>query len=194
MAKKIAVVTGASSGIGYALTQQLAKAGLKIIAIARRVGPIKSLRLQFPDDIEAIKADLSTSASWRNIVDLIKEKQYRLDYLVHNAATLEPVIHLKNLSYPDWQRHFTLNLETPLFLTQQLYPFFNKPCRILIMTSGALENPEIGVGCYCVSKTAVKMLQKCLKQELEAEKIYVGCVNPPFIKLAESRIPLSCCH
>ena len=96
---------------------------------------------------------------------------------LHNAAVLEPIIPLTEISLQDWRTHHQTNLEGPLFLTQSLLEKL-KTGRILHISSGAAHNAYAGWGAYCASKAGLHMIYKVLNKELTDRKIVVGSVRP----------------
>ena len=118
---------------------------------------------QYPDSIRAITADVGKHEDRQIITFQVQEP---LHLLVHNAAVLGPVGPLLDVSLEDWRSHIALNVEGPLFLTQELLPKPVKGSRVIHSSSGAAHLVKKGTGLYCTSKAAFFMLGQILKDEL----------------------------
>ena len=97
--------------------------------------------------------------------------------LVHNAAVLEPVGPLAQVTPQDWRTHMAVNLDAPLFLTQALLPCLAGG-RVLMISSGAAHRSIAGWGPYCTSKAALFMLGRVLGEELGHQRVRVGSLRP----------------
>ncbi|WP_026623457.1 SDR family oxidoreductase [Ectothiorhodospira haloalkaliphila] len=171
------VVTGAGSGMGRALAWDLASRGGRVIAIGRRADALEETRAKAPESIQVAVADVSTPAG-RDAIALAAAAQGTIHALVHNAAVLEPVGALSEVSLDDWRYQQAVNVEGPLFLTQALLPYLAEDGRILHVSSGAAHRSLNGWGGYCASKAALYMLYQCLREELGSRSIHVGSVRP----------------
>ena len=175
---KVAVVTGASSGIGFHLSKALLKntEDTKVVAIGRRGDFLEQLRLSCPDRVMSIVADVST-IDGRNTICKKLSAYTQLDYLVHAAATVQPLSSINNLLLDDWRTSIFTNLEAPLFLTQALLEKFNHS-KVLFFTSGPDLSPVQGAAAYCMSKAGQKMLYEIFKAEIPMEHAAFGMVSP----------------
>lgn len=166
------MITGAGTGIGRALALKLAANGHEVIGIGRRLEPLQELQTHHPHKIKIIQADISLPADREKITQQTTKLNRPL-YLVHNAAIVEPFGLLKDVALEEWRAHQAVNVEGPLFLTQQLLPYL-KNGRVLHISSGFAHVAYPGVGAYCVSKAALYMLYQCLREELKEFNIAVG--------------------
>lgn len=161
----IAVITGASSGIGRALTLELVSRELIVIAIARNGEELGHLQKQFPDRIKIIPADITTEVGLNQITQGISN--LNINYLVHCAGIVSPLGLLHEASSAALRTAIETNLLAPIVLTQALLPMFNKESgRILNITSVAAEEAVSGVGAYCITKSALNMWTRVLQNEL----------------------------
>ncbi len=176
--EKWALVTGAGSGIGRAITHELVRAaGLHVLAVGRRKKPLQETQKFDPDHIHVLSADIALEKEREKIVAALPEKADLL-FVIHNAAVLEPVKPLAQIQLEEWRHHFAINVEGPLFLTQALLAHLNDGARILHISSGAAHHPYAGWGAYCTSKAALFMLYRVLNAELNARGIFVGSLRP----------------
>ncbi|MBD3223473.1 MAG: SDR family NAD(P)-dependent oxidoreductase [Caldithrix sp.] len=172
-----AVITGAGSGIGQALAVELAREkNIKILGVGRRLQTLQETKIQFPERIHILKADVSTVEGRKKIVNALPDG-VSVKFLIHNAGTLQPVVPLAEMKLEDWQQHMSTNVEGPLFLTKALLPKLENG-RILHISSGAAHKPYPGWGAYCTSKTALFMIYQILRQELAEKNISVGSLRP----------------
>lgn len=174
--RPLSIVTGASSGIGHALTLELARRGHDVIAVARRQALLDSLRDQCPNRIHTVAADLSNRSSTRRVVASLPNDA-RVACFIPCAGIAAPIAQLIALTDDQLRRHFKVNVEAPLQLTRALIPFL-RGGRILFIGSDSATRPRQGWGAYCASKAATAMLQACLRAELEPIGISVGIAKP----------------
>ncbi len=93
---ELAIITGAGSGIGRALTHSLAERGLHVLGVGRRLAPLEETRTYRPEHIRVVSADVSTEDGRAAIISALPEG-VRVRYLVHNAAVLGPVAPLSRM-------------------------------------------------------------------------------------------------
>lgn len=175
----LAIVTGASSGIGYQTVLELAKRGYPVLAIARRRNLLESLEAEYPSLIQIKVADLSDIED-RNAVIAEMAAHYETLYVVHNAGMIEPVGPLSSLDEIDWKNHFALNVEAPVFLTKKLIPKMTSG-RILHISSGAAHFPLSNCTAYCASKAALYAIYNCFKAEFKNTPIHFASFSPGII-------------
>lgn len=173
------MITGIGSGIGQALAIQLAQAGHSIIGVGRRLEALQDTQKFRPEKISIVQADIAEPKDRQKIIDAIPELTSPL-FLVHNAAITEPTGLLKDINVEEWRYLQKINVEAPLFLTQQLLPKLQGG-RVLFMSSGLAHFALPGVGAYSISKAALFMLYKCFYTELKEFNIAVGSFSPGVI-------------
>lgn len=161
---KIAIVTGASKGIGAALSKKLAKQGLTVYAIARTAQELMTLKNLYPKNIIPIVADLSKKEGITYVLETLKN--VKIDFLVNNAAVLGVKL-LNDMQYDDYQNLFNVNIITPGFLTSQLIiaNAFTQQSRIMFLDSRAAVSLSDGLGAYSASKASIRILTEQFKKE-----------------------------
>ncbi len=178
MGDKWAIVTGAGSGIGRALSIELASHHqINVLAVGRRLQNLQETQQQNPQRITVLQADVANEAGREQIFRQM-ERLGRVAFLIHNAAQLQPVKPLSKVTLEEWRSHFAVNVEGPLFLTQKILPLMETDGRILHISSGAAHHPYAGWGAYCTSKAALFMLYQVLNRELNEQNIWVGSLRP----------------
>lgn len=176
--QKIAVVTGASSGICRALTLELASRGIYVIAVARNKQSLSEVKSKFPTNIEIIAADITTETGRASIIESVKSRH--INYLVNGAGIIAPLMPLHDISEHDLRNIFETNLIAPILLTKQLIPVLNKSksSRILNITSVAGKQTVVGAGAYCISKAGLDMWTRLLQVEQGNTSIITTNVIP----------------
>ncbi|HET8856122.1 MAG TPA: SDR family oxidoreductase [Nitrososphaeraceae archaeon] len=180
---KVAVVTGASSGIGYATALALAKAGAKVAAGARRVDKLESLQkeIQKSDgEILIEKVDVTIKEDCNSFIDIVLKKWNRIDILINNAGVM-PLSFFKNLKINEWEQMIDVNLKGVLYCTAAAIPTMinNKSGHIINISSvaGRVVFPAGSV--YCATKYAITAFSEGLRQELSQRyNIKVTCIEP----------------
>lgn len=180
---KVVIVTGASSGIGYATALKLSKAGAKVAAGARRVEKLESLKneVQKGDgEILVKKLDVTRKEDCDSFINLVTETWNQIDILINNAGIM-PLSFFKNLKVSEWEQMIDVNLKGMLYCTAAVIPYMitKKSGHIVNISSvaGRIVFPAGSV--YCATKHAVTAFSEGLRQELSQRyNIRVTCIEP----------------
>lgn len=182
--KRYVVITGASSGIGRALTLCFAKLGYDIIAIGRNEMALYATHLlaNKSNKINLVVADFKVTTALDKIVSLFKPDD-KIAYLIHCAATTEPHVPLTRVPFHEFKETMKVNLLTPLFLTQKLTPYFDATytsmTRVLFMGSDYVGTNKVRptiMGSYSVSKSALQTAVEYFRQE--SKGALISYLNP----------------
>ncbi|MBP1850780.1 SDR family NAD(P)-dependent oxidoreductase [Rhizobium halophytocola] len=180
---RIALVTGASRGIGYFTALELAKAGAHVIACARTVGGLEDL-----DD--AIKAaggtatlvpfDLTDMAAIDALGGSIYERWGKLDILVANAGMLGVISPIGHIEAKVWEKVMTVNVTATWRLIRSVDPLLQKSDqgRALILSSGAAHKCKPFWGVYSASKAAVEAIARTWAAESERLPLKIVSIDP----------------
>ena len=180
---KVAIVTGASSGIGYATAVALSKAGAKVAAGARRTDRLRLLETELSGsggEVMTKSLDVTNRQDCQSFVDSVFQKWGSIDILVNNAG-LMPLSFFKSLKVDEWDRMIDVNIKGVLYCTAAAIPRMieNKSGHIVNLSSvaGRVVFPTGSV--YCATKHAVTALSEGLRQELsQRANIRVTCIEP----------------
>ncbi|MCM2573291.1 SDR family oxidoreductase [Achromobacter xylosoxidans] len=173
MSDTIAILTGASRGIGAAMARGLAKPGTRLITLARREDPELAAYARSQDaQLEQLSVDLSdlaaAEAAARRICDTLPRDARRY-LLINNAGTVHPVSGTDALiDGPAIAAAFNLNVTAVMLLTARFLAAvedLKADRRVLNISSGAGRNPNAGWGVYCATKAALDMYSRVVKQE-----------------------------
>ena len=178
---KVAIITGASSGIGHATALALAKAGAKVAAGARRTDRLDSLEKQIGGgEVMIQKLDVTKKSDCDSFVDAVIKKWGTVDILVNNAG-LMPLSFFKNLKVDEWDQMIDVNIKGVLYCTAAAIPHMvaKKSGHIVNISSvaGRIVFPAGSV--YCATKHAVAAFSEGIRQELsQRANIRVTCIEP----------------
>jgi NAD(P)-dependent dehydrogenase (short-subunit alcohol dehydrogenase family) len=180
---RIALVTGASRGIGRATALALAKDGAHVIAVARTVGGLEEL----DDDIKKtgggatlVPLDLKDGAAFPRLAGAVAERWRKLDILIGNAAVLQGLSPVTNINPKHWIEAFDVNVNANLRLIQFFDPLLkaSDAGRAVFVTSGVAKNPRAYWGTYAASKAALDALVLTYAAECAETKVRVNLFNP----------------
>ncbi len=180
---RIAVVTGASRGIGAAVAQRFAAEGAHVVAVGRTIGALEEL-----DD--AIKRaggsatlapfDLTDYAAIDRLGATLFERYKRLDILVGNAATLGSLTPMAQMRPAEFEQVMGINLTANFRLIRSLDPLLrgSPSGRAIFVTSGAARAPRAYWSAYAVSKAALEMMVGIYAAETVKTNLRVNLVDP----------------
>jgi NADP-dependent 3-hydroxy acid dehydrogenase YdfG len=180
---KVAIITGASSGIGYATALALSKDGAKVAIGARRTDRLEQLENEIKKnggEVLSHKLDVTKKDDCNDFVDQVIKKWGTVDILVNNAG-LMPLSFVKNLKVDEWEQMIDVNIKGVLFCTAAVIPQMKekKAGHIVNISSvaGRIVFPSGSV--YCATKHAITAFSEGLRQELSARSnIRITCIEP----------------
>jgi 3-oxoacyl-[acyl-carrier protein] reductase len=178
LTNKVAIVTGASRGIGAAIAKRLAADGAKVVvnyALSREAA--EEVVRSIGANAVAVRADLSDVAQIKPLVDAAIQNFGKLDILVNNAAIAEPGV-LKASNAQHFARHFDLNVRGVLLATREAVAHMSEGGRVINISSGIVRARVAGSAVYAASKAAIEAMARCHAAELGKRKITVNCVAP----------------
>ncbi len=194
MAARVALVTGASAGIGEATARALAADGqTRLVLVARREGRLRSLAEQL-GGATVIAADLADPESNVRIAEIVRREHGELHLLVNNAGARWPGTFAES-GWENVARHLLIDLEAPVRLTEALLPLLREtaardpgakaagnPVSIVNVASTAARIGRPGAGGYSAAKFALAGWSDSLQAEEGAHGIHVGLVLPGFVQ------------
>jgi uncharacterized protein len=178
----VALVTGASSGIGEATARRLARGpGARIVLVARREDRLRALAEEL-GGATVIAADLLDEDAPARIADTVESEHGRLDLLVNNAGAAWRG-RFGEAGWDNVQRHMELNFEAVVRLTEALLPALREsaPSAIVNVASTAGRVARARTGAYSASKFALVGWSDALYAEERPHGVHVGMVLPGFI-------------
>lgn len=186
IAGRVAVVTGASRGIGLAIARSLAAEGCKVVIVSRDESALNAARKVVgpaPETVLAVVADITREADRERLVATVRRKFGKIDILVNNAGAAFPSP-LASVAPEDFQRNRVLNVDAALYLTRLVLPDMLRQRwgRIVNVAALSAKEPRPGQGTSNAWKAALVALSKTLAQEVAAEGVTVNCVLPGRIR------------
>jgi len=180
---KVAIITGASSGIGYATALALSKAGAKVAIGARRVDRLEELAKKISADGGEVfyqKLDVTQRSECENFAKAVLDKWNSIDILVNNAG-LMPLSLFKSLKVDEWDRMIDVNIKGVLYSTASviLHMKEKKSGHIVNLSSVAGRTVFPTGTVYCATKHAIAAFSEGLRQEFSARSnIRVTSIEP----------------
>jgi len=186
LAGKVAVVTGASSGIGEASALALAAEGAHIVASARRVDRLQDLQKKIEmkgGDCLSVECDVQEEMQCRKLIQEAEAKHHQIDILVNNAGVmlLSPVIEADT---NDWRRMINTNVLGLMYCVHAALPGMvkRKSGHIVNISSVAGRTARPNIGGYNASKWAVNGFSEALRQEVHMDGIRVTLIEPGVVR------------
>ncbi len=189
--KKIIFVTGATDGIGRALSIQLAKSGAKVILHGKNKKKLELIYDEINEISDSTKPSIalldfetSITESYSSLTNSILDDFGYLDGLVHCAGILGERTPIEQYNPEVWQKVIHVNLTAPFVLTQALLPCLklsNNPS-IIFTGSGVGKIGKAFWGAYCVSKFGTEAFYQILANETKHTSLRVNCINPGAVK------------
>ena len=186
--KKLVIVTGASRGIGFFITQELLKKGFKIHMIADQEKRLKEAQIKLKQHGNVAYSVLNLSAR-EQIKDFCDQWKQEVFGLVNNAGRWAE----ERIDEPDkniWDSIMKLNVEGLYFLTKGLQRWIVNNGRIINIASQLGTSGRAGMGAYAASKHAVIGLTRCWALELGKRAITVNAVCPGWVNTESNRVEI----
>ena len=184
LSDKLALVTGASRGIGRAAALALAEAGAHVIAVARTTGALEELddaiRAATGQPATLVPLDVADGDSLDQLGLIIHQRFGRLDVLVHAAAILGPMTPVSHIEPKHWDRVVAVNLTASHRLIRTTEPLLkaSEAGRGIFLTSGVVAHPTAFWGPYGVTKAGLEHLVRTWADELEHTNVRAVLLDP----------------
>ena len=178
---KVALITGASQGLGRALALAYAKEGASVVINSRSEGSIRPVA----DEVEglgaevlAVAADVSKGEDAQRLVDEAVGRFGGIDVLVNNAGVLGPRVAIEEYPEDEWRRVIDANLTGPYLVSKAAIPHTREGGSIINVVSGVSVDGRAEWGAYSVSKFGMEGLSQILSAELQDRGIRSNAVDP----------------
>ena len=184
---KIALITGASRGIGAAVAKRFAQEGAQLILVARSIAELEAV----DDDVQKygssavlVPFDLTDLPRINDLAKSIAERFGRLDILIGNAAILGGLTPMTHLTPTLWHKIMTINLHANWHLLKAMEPLLIKAgnARVVFVTSEVGGHPTPYWGAYSVSKAALEMMAKTYALENNHLGLKVNLIDPGMVR------------
>src|ERR1044071_2557530 len=178
--ERIAVVTGASSGIGASCAQKLAERGARVVLFARSLDKLRAIAARHEDRMLAVSGDVAEEADIERLVAETESRFGACDLLINNAGMIDPKP-IDATSAGDWDRMFAVNVRGAFLCARRALRAMKAGAAIVNVASiSGVVGPEKFPGwiSYCASKGAVISMTEAMAVELKGRGVRVNCVSP----------------
>jgi NAD(P)-dependent dehydrogenase (short-subunit alcohol dehydrogenase family) len=184
---QVALITGASKGIGLSIAQFFAEAGAKVVISSRDQAVLDQISENMRSqglDVFGVACHVAKMDQLEFLVQKTIEKYGQIDILVNNAATNPVFGPIQETSLDAFDKIMQVNVKAPFHLMNLCYPYLklsSNPSIINISSVGGIS-PEAGLGIYSVSKAALISMTKAYAKEWGVDQIRVNAICPGLIK------------
>ncbi len=188
---QIALITGASSGIGLACARALAENGAKLILNARRKERLNELAAELKDRFgttsQVLRFDVRDRSQVKSAIAELSDEWEAVDVLINNAGLARGLNKLQEGDIDDWEEMIDTNIKGLLYVTRLVLPGMLERGRghIVNVASTAGLHTYPGGNVYCGSKAAVRFISEGLKQDLLGTPIRVTTISPGLVERTE---------
>ena len=190
MTERVAVITGASHGLGEALARRFHAAGFRLHLIARSAGKLEALKTELATALgrancEIHPCDLADPGAVELFVEHIAHSGEAIDVLVNNAAIQGPIGLFSDNDPIEWAQTLQVNLLAPVALCRAVLRFMPASGGSIInLSGGGATGPRMNFSAYATAKAALVRFSETLAEELKERNIRVNCVAPGAMKTA----------
>ncbi|MHC1705413.1 MAG: SDR family NAD(P)-dependent oxidoreductase [Tenuifilaceae bacterium] len=185
---KLAIVTGATSGIGRAVAIKLAENNFNLILTGRRGELLDSLKreieVKYKRDVLTLNFDIRNKESVDNAIDSLSERWQKIDILVNNAGLAVGLNHIQEGVVDDWERMIDTNIKGLLYITRRIAPIMILRGKGHIVNIGSIAGTQVyeNGNVYCASKHAVHALSQGMRADMLKDGIKVTEIRPGLIE------------
>lgn len=190
MKNKIALITGATSGIGWATAERLAEAGVQLILCGRRTEKLEALAKAVVGNPQLLTFDVRDKAAVFQAVDSLPNAWKSIDLLVNNAGNAHGLDPVQTASLEDWDAMIDGNVKGLMYVTKAVLPHMIAAKKGQIINLGSIAGKEAypNGSVYCSSKAAVDFFTRGLRIDLNPLGIRVGAIHPGLVETEFSEV------
>jgi NAD(P)-dependent dehydrogenase (short-subunit alcohol dehydrogenase family) len=177
---KVAIVTGASSGIGFAIAEAMAGAGAKLVLVGRDAERLHRCA-RACEEAHVVAVDLCSDEAPSRIVSETLSIFQAIDTIVHSAGVFWPRP-LEETPLEDFDRQWQVNVRAPYALTRAALPHLGRDSSVIFVSSIAGQVAFPNSSAYCATKGAIEQLTKALAVELSPRGVRVNAIAPGNIR------------
>ncbi len=177
---KVALVTGGSRGIGFAIAKILSENGATVVITSKNFEKLKKAELEITNSL-AVPCDIKKKNEVKNVINQTIEKFGKLDILVNNAGIFPKIKQVHEIDEEEWNEVLDVNLTGQFRFTKEAIPYLQKTsgCIINISSDSGLKAYQgFNADAYSASKAGLIILTKCWALEYAKDKIRVNCICP----------------
>jgi NADP-dependent 3-hydroxy acid dehydrogenase YdfG len=189
---KIALVTGATSGIGRATARILAKNNYKIILCGRREDRLMALKKELSEftEIHTLSFDVRDKVAVFESINSLPSAFSKIDVLINNAGNAHGLSPIQDGNLDDWDAMIDINVKGLLYVSKAIIPQMMEQKSGHIINIGSIAGKEVypNGNVYCASKYAVDALNKSMRMDLNPYGIRVGAIHPGMVETEFSEV------
>lgn len=174
---KIAVVTGGSSGIGYAIAKRLIQEGATVYIAGRRLAELEAAAEALGKQAKAVQTDIASPDSLDRLFTTVLQQEGGLDILVANAGVIASAA-ISDVTEQHFDRMFDINVRGTFFTLQRALPAMREGGSVILVSSCLATKGLPGHSVYNATKAAVRSLVRTAAAELKARNIRVNTLSP----------------
>jgi PAS domain S-box-containing protein len=169
----VALITGASSGVGRALARELARRDITLVLVGRHLDRLEALAKELPAPTRCHRTDLTIDADVQALAEAVTREFGRLDYVIHSAGVFA-MGRLEQADVLAFDRQYATNVRAPYLLTQAVLPLLRKGRgQLVYINSSAGVQAQANVSQYAATKHALRGVADSVREELNADGIRV---------------------
>lgn len=178
--KKVALITGGTSGLGLQLVSNLSKNGYKVYSLSRDIDKIKQIKSEYPE-VTFLCGDVSSDKIMDSVFNEIETESGKLNVLVNNAGIIYPG-GVEDLSIEKWNDMFAVNVHGIFIATKKMLPLLKMEQNSNVVNISSISSKMTGSSiAYSACKASVDMITKSMAKEFSKYGIRVNSVNPGII-------------
>jgi NADP-dependent 3-hydroxy acid dehydrogenase YdfG len=183
---RIALITGATSGIGEATARLLAENNFKLVICGRRADRLQALatELQKKTEVTTLVFDVRNQPDVASAISSLPAAWKEIDVLINNAGNAHGLDPIQTGSLEDWDAMIDINVKGLLYVTKEVLPVMVKRNSGHIINIGSIAGKEVYANgnVYCASKYAVDALTKGMRIDLNAHGVKVTAIHPGLVE------------
>ncbi|MDG3583184.1 SDR family NAD(P)-dependent oxidoreductase [Galbibacter pacificus] len=192
MKNKIALITGATSGIGRATAKVFANNNIDLILCGRRTDRLENLRLELSTFVKVhiLQFDIRDKDTVLEAIKTLPEEFKKINILINNAGNAHGLSPIDKGDIDDWDAMMDINVKGLLYVSKAVIPGMVQQKSGHIINIGSTAGKEVypGGNVYCASKHAVDAINQGMRIDLHAHGIRVGAVNPGLVETEFSKV------
>ncbi|MCZ6466153.1 MAG: glucose 1-dehydrogenase [Alphaproteobacteria bacterium] len=181
LSNKVVVVTGGSSGIGFATAQRFIVDGAEVVITGRDQGTLDAAIAELGDRATAIRGDVANLEDLDRLFAQVREQFGRIDVLFANAG-IAPFVPLEAVTEEHFDVLFNINVRGLFFTVQKALPLLSEGASVILNASVVAQSGLPNTSIYSATKAAVRSLGRTLAAELSPRGIRVNVVSPGLIE------------
>src|SRR6266446_5631962 len=174
---KVAVITGASTGIGLATAQRFVSEGAFVYITGRRQSELDTAVRHIGRNVTAVQGDVSNLADLDRLYTTVQQQHDHIDVVFANAGLIEPAL-LGEISEATFDNIFAVNVKGLLFTVQKALPFLREGSSIILTASTTTRKVEPAMSVYAASNAAIRSFARSWTLDLKGRNIRVNAVSP----------------